>query len=504
MFTLICIATLFYASDRILDGALLARWYAAFILFFITCAIWGVLRLMNCATSNKIVPWMAGALVFCSVILAFQGIIVFIAAPSGTEIKGSFDNTAGYAAALSIIFPVTFYFGSNRHRWIKISAYLSMLIIAAAIVLSGSRTGMFTIFCMLAICLLQKGISGLIRKWLLTASIVLSVVLLAGLYVWKKDSADGRMLIWNCSWKMIRDRPFLGYGYNGFRKHYMEYQAAYFEAFPNAPNALLADNVIRPFNEYISLVISFGLAGLALVVILMLLIYSAYKKHRTPEHSTALLCLVSIAIFSLFSYPFAYPFTWLMSAACTALITDVRIPRKRGIAILMIVLSVVSCSYVIMQMQMRIVWTRISRLPEYVHVTEDFAGYKALYPALANNYLFLYNWAARLNRAGLYEQSNLLSGKAAIQCADYRLQLLRADNHYNLHQFEDAEKYYRSASNMCPNRFIPLYGLFKSYEASGNKAAATFMATMILQRKVKVPSPTVDQIREEARSWLAN
>ena len=40
------------------------------------------------------------------------------------------------------------------------------------------------------------------------------------LYHYKKDSADGRLLIWQCTWNMIKERPLYGYGYGGYSYGY--------------------------------------------------------------------------------------------------------------------------------------------------------------------------------------------------------------------------------------------------------------------------------------------
>ena len=50
----------------------------------------------------------------------------------------------------------------------------------------------------------------------------------------KKDSADGRLLVWICSMNMIKDNLLLGWGIGGFEAHYMDYQASYFERNPNS------------------------------------------------------------------------------------------------------------------------------------------------------------------------------------------------------------------------------------------------------------------------------
>ena len=65
---------------------------------------------------------------------------------------------------------------------------------------------------------------------MLFSILVIVIISLAsvGLYRMKKDSADGRRLIWNVTSKMIQDKPLFGHGTNGFQANYMEYQANFF------------------------------------------------------------------------------------------------------------------------------------------------------------------------------------------------------------------------------------------------------------------------------------
>ena len=79
------------------------------------------------------------------------------------------------------------------------------------------------------------------------------------LYHYKQDSADGRLLIWRCTWSVIRESPWIGYGIGGFQAQYMDAQADYFKAHPGSPYVMLADNTQAPFNEYLGLLTEFGL-----------------------------------------------------------------------------------------------------------------------------------------------------------------------------------------------------------------------------------------------------
>lgn len=209
-----------------------------------------------------------------SIVCVFQacyGLLQFVHWLSSNHSKfaitGSFDNPAGFAAVLAMGFPIGLFLlakaGKAERYWI--SAGLS--VISIAIFLSGSRAGVLAILVSLVVfLLLQTKILSKFKqlRFLKLLSVLILGILVSGasiLYYQKKDSADGRLLIWNVSFRMIKDKPFFGHGHGAFQARYMDYQAEYFKKNPNSKYAQLADNVKHPFNEFIKLAVEFGMGG---------------------------------------------------------------------------------------------------------------------------------------------------------------------------------------------------------------------------------------------------
>ena len=65
----------------------------------------------------------------------------------------------------------------------------------------------------------------IIRITTATTIVLFSVFLLTGIYFMKKNSADGRLLIWNISKEIIKDHPLYGVGYGRFATFYNDTQA---------------------------------------------------------------------------------------------------------------------------------------------------------------------------------------------------------------------------------------------------------------------------------------
>ena len=55
---------------------------------------------------------------------------------------------------------------------------------------------------------------------------------------------------------------------------------------------------------------------------------------------------------------------------------------------------------------------------------------------------------------------------------------------------------------MIPCRFLPIYQLFEIYRKAGQKDMAVKYANEIVNKKVKIPSLTVNSIKAEAEEYL--
>ena len=171
---------------------------------------------------------------------------------NGMLVIGSFDNPAGFSSSLCAGLPFCFIFFLQNSNWKRWASLMMVGIIISAVLLSESRAGALSIIS--AVLLLIFIRIERHKIWKTAISMIVVSVMLIGLYSLKKDSADGRLLIWRCSLEMIKEKPLLGYGYGGFKANYMNFQAKYFEENPDSNYSMLADNVNRPFNEYILLI----------------------------------------------------------------------------------------------------------------------------------------------------------------------------------------------------------------------------------------------------------
>jgi O-antigen ligase len=122
-----------------------------------------------------------------------------------------------------------------------------------------------------------------IRNWVIYT--VVALMLTAGsltLYFFKKDSADGRMLIWTVTANIIKDNPMLGVGQDMLKAHYMDYQAAYFRKNPDSKYEQLADDNQYTFNEPLNIWAENGLIGILLFGGLLFMVFFKRKEFDAP------------------------------------------------------------------------------------------------------------------------------------------------------------------------------------------------------------------------------
>lgn len=503
VFFMLCFTSVFAYSPNMIDSYIVPKWCFTGMVLLAGCIILSIKHICS-----KILKWNT---VDCGHIISFicmfqtiYGTIQWIQQLFSHEncyITGSFDNPAGYAACLCIGFPyILQYLHTAKERRKLIISGFSIFLIVLTLFFSGSRAGIIgslavaIAFLFKRIYILKKG------KNILIVGISL-ILLLIGSYFLKKDSADGRLLIWKCSWEMIKDSPIYGHGTGSFLKHYMNYQANYFDKHSDSQFAMLADNVQHPFSEYFSIILNFGLIGGVLLLIVMILLFRVYNKNSDQTNDTAILSLLGIAVFAAFSYPFTYPFTWIIG------LYNICIILKR---ILMWRNPLVSCR---LAYGLVFIFCTISAFSLYQRTKGEYLWYEAyknkqlfryelLMSVLGNDPYFLYNYAVELYNANRTTESREIALLCRKQWANYDLELLLGDIYMKKSEFALAESHYKQAALMCPCRFIPLYQLFNLYRKNGNKDKAYFVAQQIDRKPVKISSATVRQIKYKIKHYL--
>ncbi len=510
--------SVFITSGKFVNATNTPKFYFAFA-FLLAVVAWGAVTRKSLrfrAIENQTILWGIYTVCFLQACYGlFQFVGWFPSNHSKFAITGSFDTPAGFAAVLSLAFPVGLFLLAKAKtvEWYLIVA--GLIVMATAVFLSGSRAGMLAIVLSSgAFLLAKKNVLRSVRqfKYYKLVLFFLAGLLIGGtflLYYQKKDSADGRLLIWTVSAEMIKDKPVFGHGYRAFQAKYMDYQAAYFRDHPDSKFKLLADNVKHPFNEFIKIAIEFGMAGLAVILAFILFVLRKILRSENGNRALVFSGLISFLVFACFSYPLQYVATWLFLMFYLSAMLPPKEIRLVNTPIVIItrMAIVVACifafSHIARLVGAEIKWKTIAMSSLRGNTEEMLPEYGKLYSTfLKRNPFFLYNYGAELNIAGRHAESTVILNECKKLFNDYDLQMLLADNYHKKGETDKAVQRYQHTSDMIPCRFLPGYQLFKIYREANQREMAVKYAREIVNKKVKIPSFTVTSIISEAKDYL--
>ena len=334
------------------------------------------------------------------------------------------------------------------------------------------------------------------------------VLSLVGLYFVKKDSANGRLLIWKISANILPDNFFTGIGTEQFKAKYMLYQADYFSKKLVQDEFILADNIVYTFNDLFQFILEQGFIG---ILLLLLLVCSISKTNKNSLNLLGISILFCFSLFGLFSYP-----TQIIPIELIAVlglifsafkqknkfaIKNHKIFKIIGcIAFLSLFLYFcISCKN---KLHAYTQWKKAENLYYQENFTQTINVFKEIYPILKSDGEFLMHYGKTLSLDNQYQKSNNILENATKYINNTVIQTTYGDNYKSLKQYNKAEKHYRLACNMVPNRLYPKYLLVKLYQESNQLNKALKEASSLLSVPVKVPSYTTFQIREEMQKFI--
>lgn len=231
------------------------------------------------------------------------------------NVTGTFSNPGPLGGFLGVTITIIVGLYLTKKSLIpKWALFTIFILLCFILLLTDSRAGwLSTLFGMATLCFLFK--KKKVKSFVLikNASLFLFMILfIISIYYHKKDSADGRLLIWRISTEMIADAPLAGHGIGTFENKYMYYQAQYFESHPYSKYEKLADNIVYPYNEFLRIGVEQGIIGIILILCIIVSIFKYTSKEK--YNKVYLGGFVSLLIFSMFSYSFNVLLLWLLGS----------------------------------------------------------------------------------------------------------------------------------------------------------------------------------------------
>lgn len=344
----------------------------------------------------------------------------------------------------------------------------------------------------------------------------LVVGLFAGAYKMKKESVDGRILLWSVSLEAVKDHPLFGSGYGRFAAVYGDAQATYFIQNRTEDQILRADITDYGFNEYVQIAVELGIVGLVLFFLLVGSVFNFKNLKSNSDNANLKGCPYILASFVAFLFfaAFSYPFSVLPLAILFVFFLALLAPSSGKISFIVPVwlqvvvialcwcIAAYSAYQILSTRESYYQWSEFRVFQHNYNKKETSKKYAALYPYLKHDKYFLFEYGKFLCLTGKHEESNRKFNEYFYYGSDPMAHNYTGFNFMELGEYNNSVNAYIHALHIVPNRFYPLYMLMKLYEKIGNGENAKICAKLILEKPIKVPSPEVTQMQNEARILL--
>ncbi|WP_449435982.1 O-antigen ligase family protein [Pedobacter steynii] len=219
---------------------------------------------------------------------------VFYSCINGLDISltvtGSFRHSGIFSIYLASFLPIRLNMTKSKLDSIFSWNIFVLLLVLLLVLSTHSRTGLF-LYIINLIFLFYTYIRSFYFKSsykaiLLTMTIIFSTVLITTLIYLKIPSALGRLFIWQNSFEMFCQKPIFGWGFGGFEKSYLNQQAIYFKNNLSSDSykyKIVAEGVSSPFNEYLKILVEYGIIGVVCLTIAFKIIWKFSRNIRNKK-----------------------------------------------------------------------------------------------------------------------------------------------------------------------------------------------------------------------------
>lgn len=428
-------------------------------------------------------------------------------------LTGSFYNPGPYSGFLAMCLPVCLHEWLERGRSIGGYVSLGVLLLMLCVLPAGmSRSAWIAASVASAYvgCMhYRKEITAWIRKHkVLTMGVVIAISFaLCGAYQLKKDSADGRLLMWKVAVQAIKEKPLTGYGWDYVAGAYGEAQEKYFSKGDyTEQEEHVAGSPEYVFNEYLQAAMAWGVPVLCVI---LLLVIAAMTGHHVSGNYGLFGAMLSLAVFSFSSYPFQFP---LFVAAFGLLVLTGLSGWLRFFPVaLLFPVGLCWCAgiygayeYFTHVQEREAVKNRWQRVRMFYHsgaYTEAVESYKLFYEDLTWNARYLFELGHACHKTGNHEESNRYLKEALKVSSDPMILNIMGKNCQAEKLYQEAEHYLLRSVSRLPGRIYPYYLLFKLYdempEGKYSRERKEWAVRMVLEKEPKVHSTAIREMREE-------
>jgi tetratricopeptide (TPR) repeat protein len=426
-------------------------------------------------SSGRIITWLLIAFGVKEAVLGFLQVYGY--EPSNHSLyalTGSFYNPGPYSGFLAMCLPLAL------NEWLegkKIWKHVALVaLVLMVVVLPSGMSRSAWLAAIVASCY----VCGMhcrdrlyrYRKFFWAGGLLL-ILLGIGAYHWKKDSADGRLLMWKVSAQAVMEHPWQGVGWANVAGAYGDAQERYFASgVATDQEEHVAGAPEYVFNEYLQVAMAWGVPALCGILLVVAVLFSL--GHRCRQYGVCG-ALLSLAVFSFSSYPFQF---MEFIVAFVALL--------------------VACA-----MGHRKVYLQVSVLIIGIGFGFYLYDYREGHPMRKAHTMF--ERAHALHKAGEWEASTETLKETMRISSDAMILNIIGKNCQALGQYKEAEVWFIRSTHRLPNRIYPYYLLAKLYAEHPEvfpKEKLEEAARMVLEKEAKVESTAIREMREEVKKLL--
>lgn len=384
-------------------------------------------------------------------------------------LTGSFYNPGPYSGFLAMCLPLALHEWLEGRRIWKHLALVALVLMLVVLPSGMSRSAWLAALVASGYVWAMHYPKAIARYWkAFLAGGLLFILLGIGAYHWKKDSADGRLLMWKIAFTEVP--ATIGVGWENVAGAYGEAQERYFRQGKGTPREeRVAGAPEYVFNEYLQVGIAWGVPALCGILMIVIVLFS--WGHRSRQYGV---CggLFSLAVFAFSSYPFQ--FLEFILAFLALLVACALGHRKLWVRWLALVLGI--------------------GLGVYLSANRP-----------TKNARRMFEQAHALHKAGEWQASMDLLKETMKVSSDAMVLNIIGKNFQAMGQPKVAEHWFVRSTHRLPNRIYPYYLLAKLYAEHPDvfpKEKLEWAVRMVLEKEAKVESTAIRQMREEVKKML--
>ena len=342
-----------------------------------------------------------------------------------------------------------------------------------------------------------------IRLKQVVALSILGIVIAVLMFFMKKDSAIGRIVIWQQALGIIEDNAICGTGLGTFSGEYGKQLYSFFSNYGNVRlYARYADVADYAFCDVLQVFVEQGFVGGMFCI--SFCISSLFRLYKYSSNLG--MAFLSIIVFGLFSYPMQLLPFQIIAISLAAFgqngVSGFSIKKRCCVFVLgLCAIVVLGClSFTLPRVKAH---TEYELAKEYVDKC-NVAEFYRLLPLCNDDKHFLFDFATLLQANHRDAEVLPIIGYATRVSGDPMFWILLGNSNKTLSQYNEAVNCYNRAFVTIPNRLYPLYKIMMLHYNNGDVKKAQNVAYQLLKTKPKIISDATETMRHKAKVILKN